>query len=155
MSNKSFNVLKGHLRGFTLVELLFVLAVTSTLAAIAIPAYTGYLEKVRIVRAEVEIRDMDKYISTLESLPVTLTDLKFASQFDPWGNPYQFFNFSTTNSWLGKARKDMFLVPLNSEYDLYSMGKDGESKPPLVALQSQDDVVRANDGEYIGLASKY
>jgi len=53
------------------------------------------------------------------------------------------------------ARKDRFLVPLNSDYDLYSEGKDGESMAPLSAPQSQDDVVRANDGAYIGLASQY
>ena len=56
---------------------------------------------------------------------------------------------------MGQARKDRFLVPLNSDYDLYSAGKDGESAPPLGAAQSRDDVVRANNGAYIGLASGY
>jgi len=56
---------------------------------------------------------------------------------------------------MGQARKDRFLVPLNSDYDLYSAGKDGESRPPLSAQMSQDDIVRANDGAYIGLASQY
>ena len=56
---------------------------------------------------------------------------------------------------MGQARKDRFLVPLNSDYDLYSAGKDGKSRPPLSAQMSQDDIVRANDGAYIGLASQY
>jgi len=56
---------------------------------------------------------------------------------------------------MGQARKDRFLVPLNSDYDLYSNGKDGDSKPPLNAKESHDDVVRANNGAYIGLASQY
>jgi general secretion pathway protein G len=47
------------------------------------------------------------------------------------------------------------VVPINSDYDLYSMGKDGESVPPLTARASRDDVIRANDGAYIGLASEF
>jgi len=58
-------------------------------------------------------------------------------------------------SYLGSARKDHFLVPLNSDYDLYSVGKDGKSRAPLSAPDSADDVIRANDGAYIGLAAHY
>ena len=47
------------------------------------------------------------------------------------------------------------LVPLNSTYDLYSKGKDGASASALNAHASGDDVIRANDGGYIGLASGY
>jgi general secretion pathway protein G len=46
-------------------------------------------------------------------------------------------------------------VPINSDYDLYSEGKDGNSAPPLGAAQSLDDVVRANDGGYVGLAANF
>jgi general secretion pathway protein G len=52
-------------------------------------------------------------------------------------------------------RKDKNLVPINTQYDLYSMGADGQSVPPLTAKASRDDVVMANDGTYIGLASNY
>ena len=55
----------------------------------------------------------------------------------------------------GKARKDRFLVPLNSDYDLYSKGKDGKSSSPITASDSQDDVIRASDGSYVGLASQF
>jgi general secretion pathway protein G len=55
----------------------------------------------------------------------------------------------------GKMRKDRFLVPLNSDYDLYSMGKDGDSRPPLTAQMSRDDIVRASDGAFVGLASDF
>jgi general secretion pathway protein G len=54
-----------------------------------------------------------------------------------------------------KARKDYSLVPLNTDYDLYSRGKDGQSAPPLPATVSQDDVLRANNGGFIGLASTF
>ncbi len=55
----------------------------------------------------------------------------------------------------GQARKDRFLVPINSDYDLYSKGQDGESVAPLTAKKSQDDVVRANDGAFVGLAVNF
>ena len=50
---------------------------------------------------------------------------------------------------------DKFLVPLNSDYDLYSIGADGESKKTLSAPASYDDVIRALDGAYVGLASEF
>jgi general secretion pathway protein G len=55
----------------------------------------------------------------------------------------------------GKARKDKFLVPINSDYDLYSDGQDGQSASPLTAKASQDDIVRAANGRYVGLASQF
>jgi general secretion pathway protein G len=52
-------------------------------------------------------------------------------------------------------RKDRFLVPINTFFDLYSMGKDGQSVSPLTAQASRDDVIWANDGAFIGRASDY
>jgi type IV pilus assembly protein PilE len=43
-------VARGRLRGFTLVELMVVVAVVTLLSLIALPAYTGYVQKSR--RAE-------------------------------------------------------------------------------------------------------
>jgi general secretion pathway protein G len=56
---------------------------------------------------------------------------------------------------IAKARKDQFLVPINSDYDLYSMGADGQSKPNLNTAVSRDDVIRARDGSYYGLAERF
>lgn len=55
----------------------------------------------------------------------------------------------------GQARKDRRLVPINSDFDLYSMGKDGLTAPALTALNSLDDVVRGSGGSYVGLARLY
>ncbi len=52
-------------------------------------------------------------------------------------------------------RKDRFLVPINTDFDLYSMGRDGKSTPPLTAAASRDDIIRANGGAYIGPAKGY
>lgn len=54
-----------------------------------------------------------------------------------------------------KPRKDRFLHPINSDYDLYSMGADGESVEPLTAKKSWDDVIRASDGAFVGLAQNF
>lgn len=56
---------------------------------------------------------------------------------------------------VGGARKDRFLVPINSDFDLYSMGKDGQSVAPLTAQKSHDDVIRASDGAFYGLAAYF
>lgn len=56
---------------------------------------------------------------------------------------------------IAEARKDQFLVPINSDYDLYSQGADGRSMPSLNSLVSRDDVIRARDGAYVGLAGRF
>ncbi|MGH7410357.1 MAG: type IV pilin protein, partial [Candidatus Methylomirabilis sp.] len=147
-------------RGLTLVELAIVVAMVVTLAGIGIPAYTNAREKARNVRAMVDIRTLEKDIALYGvdtgKLADTLDDVGRADFRDPWGNPYEYLNFASAGtSWKGQARKDRFLVPLNSTYDLYSKGQDGESQSPLTAKASRDDIVRANDGGYVGLASDY
>jgi general secretion pathway protein G len=52
-------------------------------------------------------------------------------------------------------RNDRFIVPLNCDFDLYSKGKDGKSVPRLSDEVSIDDIIRANNGTYIGLACEY
>lgn len=56
---------------------------------------------------------------------------------------------------VGGARKDRFLVPLNSDFDVYSMGRDRASAMPLSAAMSHDDVIRASDGGYYGLGKNF
>ena len=97
------------------------------------------------------------------------------ARLDPWGNPYQYLRLldpesgGTGGGGKGgkggkgggggggkeKAWKDHFLVPLNTDYDLYSMGPDGRSVAPLTAAASRDDIVRADDGEFVDEAVKY
>ncbi len=56
---------------------------------------------------------------------------------------------------ISNPRKDRFNVPINSDYDLYSMGPDGESVEPLIAAQSHDDIVRGANGAFVGLAENF
>jgi general secretion pathway protein G len=144
-------------RGLTLIELVITLAIIATLTAIAVGIYGNVTERSKVAKAIADLRIMDGEIAAFEGengrLPADLAEIRHGSLRDPWGNPYQFLDFSTSSP--GARRKDRFLVPLNSTYDLYSMGKDGASSPPLTASASRDDVVRANDGGFFGLASTY
>ncbi len=47
------------------------------------------------------------------------------------------------------------MVPINSDYDLYSKGPDGASQGPLTAKASRDDIIRANNGRFIGPVALY
>jgi general secretion pathway protein G len=89
-----------------------------------------------------------------KNLPLSLADVGMGNLLDPYGNPYEYLNFATAKG-KGSFRKDRFLVPINSDYDLYSKGQDGDSVAPLTAAKSRDDIIRANDGGFIGLASQY
>lgn len=149
---------KWCFRGLTLVELLIIAAIAVTLVAIGVPAYKGYRENARITQAVVDIRTMEHDILIQESyegkFPDSLDEIGRGGFLDPYGNPYQYLRVGSTEGH-GKERKDHFLVPLNTDFDLSSMGKDGQSQPPLTARASQDDIVRANNGAYVGLASEY
>ena len=96
-------------------------------------------------------QDIGEYQLTNGKLPSSLTDVG-ASTLDPWGRPYQYVPIGKGK---GGFRKDRFLVPINTDYDLYSMGPDGSSAGPLTAKASRDDIIRANDGGFIGLASEF
>jgi general secretion pathway protein G len=85
-----------------------------------------------------------------------LADVGLGGMTDPWGNPYQYMKIAGQDKKsVGTLRKDRFMVPINTDFDLYSMGPDGKSASALTAKISQDDIIRANDGQYIGRASEY
>ncbi len=170
-------------KGFSLIELLMVIAVIGILSGIAVPVYDSYREKVRVAAAILGIgviaRDITAYFTTTGTYPATLADIGQNNVLDPWGHPYQYLRIAGAdpvsegsggsqggkggskssatqdNSAQSKARKDHFMVPINTDFDLYSMGKDGQSVAPLTAKASRDDIIRANDGQFIGLASEF
>jgi general secretion pathway protein G len=140
-----------------LVEMMIALAVVGVLVAIALPAYQRHLERVRIEQARRDITTLATAIQLrwedARSYPASLADAGLGTPVDPWGRPYSYLSLSAAT--LGQARKDHSLVPINTDFDLYSMGPDGQSAPPLTAQPSRDDIVRANNGAFVGVASDY
>jgi general secretion pathway protein G len=147
-------------KGFGLLELMVVLVVAGLLATLAIPAYTDSVDRARTARAIGDIAsiglEIEKFRLVNDSLPpVTLAELPVAVPVDPWGRPYAYLSIAATGAGNGAFRKDGNLNPLNTDFDLYSAGKDGDSKGPLNAKASRDDIVRANNGAFIGRAEDY
>lgn len=147
-------------RGFTLLELMMACVVAGVLLAIAAPSYQKIIERQKVVACVTDLAkialELEKYRTAHGTLPDSLSELNGVPQSDPWGNKYRYLNFSSDIPGInGKIRKDHNLHPLNSEFDLYSVGADGKSVPPLTAKASQDDVIWARDGSFIGLASDY
>lgn len=135
--------------------MLAVTLIVGALVAIAVPRIRDAQDRAKVARAIGDIRALQADLASKDSLPLTLDEVGRGTLTDPWGNPYQYNMFDKTRGVPLGARRDRFLVPINTEYDLYSMGEDGESRPPLGAKASQDDIIRANDGRFIGLAKLF
>lgn len=138
---------------------MLALVILSIVTAIAIPAYTGYVETSEIGRVIQEMKEIELIVGNHKldtgGYPDTLDEVG-VRMLDPWGNPYQYLRIEGAgNKAKGHQRKDHNLVPINSDFDLYSMGEDGDSAPPLTAASSRDDIVRANNGAYYGYGKDY
>jgi general secretion pathway protein G len=169
--------------GLTLMELIIIMAIIAILSGIAIPLYLGQIEKARVIKAIAQLDNLQLEITNFElnhnRLPDTLQEIRSKNLNDPWGNPYRYLNFATLEEdseaeeespkkkkkkKKGKKsptevedarRRDLYNELLNLEYDLYSCGKDGKSAASITEKQSEDDIVRGQDGNYIGLASQF
>ena len=130
----------GCRSGFTLVELLLVLVILATLAAIVIPKFSGRTEQAKLTAARTQISNietaLDAYETDMGSYPTGSDGLRMllekpangddwkgpymkkAIPLDPWGHPYVF-------ECPGKHNEN--------GYDLMSAGPDGQ-------MGSNDDV---------------
>jgi len=147
--------------GFSLVEMLIVIALIMTVSALVVPMLAESLAQSKETSAVNDLEWIAGMLLAFEveygRLPDSLEEL-FAPQAvptDPWGNEYQYLKIRGGSAPPGKRRKDRFLVPISSDFDLYSMGPDGQSAAPLTAASSRDDIIRANDGAYYGPADEF
>jgi general secretion pathway protein G len=153
-------------QGFTQIELIVVIGVLAVLTLIGMRVYSHFIDKAKNTRAIAELRVLEKEIlefwHTNDRLPDNLGELDRAAMLDPWKTPYQYINFDTApdseekrrtkgNKGKGKGKGD----PLNVDYDLFSKGKDRTCASVLTDDTSKDDIIRADDGSYTGLASGY
>lgn len=131
MNQQSATRARRH--GFTMVELLLVLVILATLAAIVVPKFAGRSKQAKITAAATEIASIEVALDAFEvdnsfypegadalrqlvERPSQATNwrgpyLKKAVTNDPWGNPYVY-------EFPGKHNVD--------GYDLSSLGPDGK-----------------------------
>ena len=132
------------------------LVIVGLIAGIGSVGYVRTLEEARYTQAVTDLtsiaQELRAYEIATRDLPSSLSELG-VDLTDPWGHPYEYSNFDDIPK--GKRRKDKFLTPLNSDFDLFSAGPDGGYQAPLTAKASQDDVIYAGDGAYIGPADEF
>lgn len=231
----------GSEGGFTLLELMIVVAILAIVATIGVPNYQAALRTARVGKARHELVSIANAITTYSAansgqLPLSLVQVGFGGKRDPWGTPYCFLNYAAGTgdglTWavdaglvdpsavkkpkppedgdvlaLGMAllgedtmgrleklygregmvrviaerfaggaesdaaaaqdtlfsevdvtatrRRDRYLYPLNTDYDLFSLGPDASTAVSLGDKLGHDDVIRASNGGYFGVASEY
>lgn len=124
---------KLNRKGFTLVEMLLVLVILATLAAIVVPKFAGRTEQARITAAETQINNLELVLDTYEVdngfYPKGSNGLE--DLVEQPGN---------TQNWRGPYVDEIPLDPWGKEYiyecpgkhntssfDIMSMGPDGRT----------------------------
>lgn len=146
---------------FSLIELLVILVVLAALTLIVVPTYTRFVERARVSQAIADIAEISMALqrrhTVLGAWPNSLAGLSANLPFtDPWGRPYRYLAIDVRPAPpTGKVRRDRNLNPLNRDFDLYSVGPDGETQTQLTGRKARDDIVRAGNGSFIGKAEDH
>ena len=158
-------------KGVTVLELIVGLVVAAILATVAIPSFfsgdpdsssvdarQSPMVRSKISRISSDIAKINIAASRFElsnnRYPTDLAEIGLDDLRDPWGNPYQYLVVFGRND-VGPVRKDHNLKPVNTGIDVYSMGADGVTATPFTSTLGKDDIVMANDGDFLGLACQY
>lgn len=145
---------------FSIIELMIALGVVAILVTVSQSLYSGYQDRARVGQAAADLRGIstkvEQFRIEFRRLPTVIDRVMRPAPLDPWGREYRYLPIEGGQpSIMGQVRKDKSLVPLNSDFDLYSVGPDGESRAPLTAEQSHDDIIRASDGGFFGSAASF
>jgi general secretion pathway protein G len=119
--------------GYTLVEVCICIAIIGILAGLAAQYLTSYRYRVQIVVGISDIKVIEKaiaeFVAEKGELPDSLAGIGLSTMVDPWGRSYEYLRLDggKTPGLDGKRRRDKNANPVNSDYDLYSMGGDGKT----------------------------
>lgn len=158
-----------HQNHITLLELLLIITIITLLLAILIPAVYQAKRTTQYKVAEFDIRQIIRAIrgfeldhddrqperawSDDENDEDEDKELFSPPPRDPWSHRYVYNPFQVTPP---EARRTLEARQyLNTKYDLFSLGIDGESAPSIILPVSYDDVIMADDGGYVGKAKDY
>jgi general secretion pathway protein G len=146
-------------KAFTLVEFALVLLIMALLVSTLRPAYLNAVNEYKSKDVIKELEDIalliEEHYKDNGVYPDDLDEIISPVPTDPWGNPYEYLRINGGESGMGQKRKDKNLIPINSDFDLFSMGPDGMSTSPLTANISRDDIVRGRNGDFYGVAVDY
>lgn len=141
--------------GFTMLELMFGVAIVAVLAVIAVSQFSKAVEKSKVGSAIADISiiqvEIERYRTRHDNM---LPDALPSDRLDPWRRPYVYTKLEGVNG-KGSARKDHALNPLNTDYDLFSAGKNGVYKSQISQKDSLDDIIRARNGAFVGIAENF
>jgi len=147
-----------EITGFTLIELLIVMAIISILATIGFIKYSAFIDQTKETKAIADVKQIAQFIEEFNErngrYPNTLSELDKGEFKDPWGNSYQYVYIADDDKKdkeKQKARRDRNQKPINTYYDLWSNGADGDYQQQVNGAKSRDDIIRAWDGEFVGL----
>ena len=139
------------------MELLIGVAILALIIAVAVPSYKDYRLKSQITQCIADLlqisNNIDEFYANHKRFPNDLAEAGLNNRKDPWGNSYLYLNIALAEH--NEPRQDRNLRPVNTDYDLYSMGPDGQTHRVFTSSKGRDDIVRANNGEYLGIASDY
>ena len=156
--------------GFSLIEVFIALAVIALILGIALPTYSEHRKRVLIAQAQKDIvligQRLETYFALNYEYPEYLADMGIVEMEDPWGNEYQYLNKADVDPVTGSiatgtqgakpvARTALGNGAINSDFDLFSMGEDGDYDSNIGSDESADDVIRADNGDFVDLAEKY
>jgi general secretion pathway protein G len=147
--------------GYTLLEILVIVAILGILASIAIVIYQDYKTKAKNSAAIAQVGNLQgalvNYRAENGTYPDDLSQIRGGGQLDPWQRPFEYVKIegADKNDWHGACRRDRNLNPLNTDFDLYSMGADGQTAKQVNNKASLDDILRANNGSFVGLGADF